>query len=164
MIGVYRKLHIPTVPSLHETYFFKPGDYGHPLFETEFGRIAIMLCYDRHFPESARLYGLADADILCIGAATPKAARPIWLSEMRAHAYTNGYFLACANRTGTEDAIQFLGTSFICDFRGEVIVQAGEDGDAVISAELDLDEAREARRNSPLSRDRRPDLYGELAN
>jgi N-carbamoylputrescine amidase len=159
VIGVYRKLHIPSVPTIHENYFFKPGDHGHAVFETEAGTLGIMLCYDRHFPESARLYGLAGADILCVAAATPKSARDIWFTEMRAHAFSNRYHLACANRSGTEDDIQFLGTSFICDPGGRVLAQAGEDEDAVIHAEVDIDGARESRKNSPFYRDRRPGQY-----
>jgi N-carbamoylputrescine amidase len=163
VIGVYRKLHIPSVPGLYETYYFKPGDSGHRVFETKAGLLAVMLCYDRHFPESARLYGLHGADIVCVAAATPKSARNIWLAEMRAHAFSNGYHLACANRSGTEDSIEFLGTSFICDNRGLVLAQAGESEDVVISAELDIDSAREARIQSPFFRDRRPSEYGDVA-
>jgi N-carbamoylputrescine amidase len=163
VIGVYRKLHIPSVPKLHETYFFKPGNTGHPVFKTPAGNLAVMLCYDRHFPESARLYGLAGADILCVSAATPKGARSIWLPEMRAHAFSNGCYLACANRSGTEDDIQFLGSSFICDFKGEVLSQAGEDEDTIIHGEIDIGRARELRKNSPFFRDRRPELYGDIA-
>ena len=159
VVGVYRKLHIPSVPGLHETYYFKPGDRGHMVFDTRAGRLAVMLCYDRHFPESARLYGLQGADIVCVAAATPKSARNIWLAEMRAHAFSNGYHLACSNRSGKEDGTEFLGSSFICDNRGEVLSQAGEDEDAVISTEVDIDAARAARSHSPFYRDRRPPEY-----
>ncbi len=163
IIGVYRKLHIPSVPGLHEDLFFKPGDRGHRIFKTRAGDLAVMLCYDRHYPESARIYGIGGADILCVGAATPKSARDIWLAEMRAHAFSNGYHLACSNRTGTEDGIEFLGTSFICDNRGAVLAQADEDGDRIIHAEIDIVSARREREKSPFYRDRRPSLYGDLA-
>jgi N-carbamoylputrescine amidase len=159
VVGVYRKLHIPSVPTLHETYFFRPGDRGHMVFDTRSGKLAVMLCYDRHFPESARLYGLQGADLLCVAAATPKGARNIWHAEMRAHAFSNAYILACSNRCGTEDELEFLGSSFICDHRGEVLGSAGEDEDAVVSVEVDLDAAREARLKSPFYRDRRPPEY-----
>jgi N-carbamoylputrescine amidase len=74
-----------------------------------------------------------------------------------------GYHLACANRSGIEDSIEFLGTSFICGNRGTVLAQAGENEDVVISAELDMDSAREARLQSPFYRDRRPSEYGDVA-
>ena len=163
VVGVYRKLHIPSVPGLHETYYFKPGDRGHVVFDTRAGKLAVMLCYDRHFPESARLYGLHRADIVCVAAATPKSARNIWLAEMRAHAFSNGFHLACSNRSGTEDGIEFLGSSFICDNRGELLAQAGQNEDAIISADLDIDSARKTRANSSFFRDRRPSEYGDIA-
>jgi N-carbamoylputrescine amidase len=122
-----------------------------------------MLCYDRHFPESARLYGLKGADLLCVAAATPKSAEKIWLTEMQAHAFSNVLYLACSNRCGREDSIDFLGRSFICDYRGSPVVQAGVDKDEIITAEIDIEKAREARRESPFYRDRRPVLYGKIA-
>jgi predicted amidohydrolase len=124
---------------------------------------AVMICYDRHFPESAWLYGLHGADIVCVAAATSKSARNIWLAEMRVHAFSNGYHLACANRSGTEDSIEFLGTSSIRYNRGLVLAQAGESEDVVISAELDIDSAGETRIQSPFFRDRRPSEYGDVA-
>ena len=163
VVGVYRKLHIPSVSGLYETYYFKPGDKGHMVFDTRAGKLAVMLCYDRHFPESARIYGLHGVDIVCVAAATPKSARNIWLAEMRAHSFSNGYILACANRSGTEDSIEFLGSSFICDNRGEVLSQAGEDEDAVISTDVDIDAARAARSQSPFFKDRRPSEYKDAA-
>jgi len=162
-IGTYRKLHIPTVKDLNEDYYFKPGDLGYRTFDTTHGRIGIMLCYDRHFPESARIYGLKDVDILVVGAATPKSARPIWLTEMQAHAFSNAFTLSCANRSGTEDKIEFLGTSFICDHKGSVLARAGEEGDEIITAELNIEEARKSRKGLAFYRDRRPELYAELA-
>jgi len=163
IIGTYRKLHIPSVEGIHETYYFKYGDTGHKIIQTEKSKIAIMLCYDRHFPESARLYGLGGVDILFIAAATPKGARNIWSAEMRAHAFSNVFYLVCANRAGTEDKIEFLGRSFICDYRGNVLAEAGEDADEIVTADINIDEALEARRQSAFYRDRRPELYGGLA-
>ena len=162
VVGVYRKLHIPSVPALHENYYFKPGDRGHMVFDTRAGKLAVMLCYDRHFPETARLYGLQGADVVCVAAATPKSARNIWLAEMRAHAFSNAYILACSNRSGKEDGIDFLGSSFVCDHRGEVLGRAGEDEDAVISVEIDIEAVRKARLKSPFCRDRRPSEYEDL--
>lgn len=162
VVGAYRKLHIPSVPALHETYYFKPGNRGHMVFDTRAGKLAVMLCYDRHFPESARLYGLHGVDVVCVAAATPKSARDIWFAEMRAHAFSNGYTLACSNRSGTEEGIDFLGSSFVCDHRGEVLGRAGEDEDAVISVEIDVNTARKVRSQSPFYRDRRPSEYKDV--
>lgn len=163
VIGTYRKLHIPTVTGIHETYYFKPGDKGHVLFITPKANISVMLCYDRHFPESARIYGLKGADIIFVSASTPKSARHIWYTEMQAHAFSNLYYLVCANRCGTEGGIDFLGRSFICDYRGKIMEEASEDNDEIIYAEINIDEARKARQESAFYRDRRPELYREVA-
>jgi N-carbamoylputrescine amidase len=163
VIGTYRKLHIPTIPGIYETYYFKPGDKGHVVFRAQKANISIMLCYDRHFPESARIYGLKGADILFVSAATPKSARHIWYIEMQAHAFSNLYYLVCANRCGTEGGIDFLGRSFICDYRGKIMEEASEDKDEIIYAEVDIDEARKARLESAFYRDRHPELYREVA-
>lgn len=164
VIGTYRKLHIPTITGIHETYYFKPGDKGHVLFKTSKANISVMLCYDRHFPESARIYGLKGAEIMFVSASTPRSARHIWYTEMQAHAFSNLYYLVCANRCGTEGGIDFLGRSFICDYRGKIIEEASEDNDEIIYAEVNLDEARKAREESAFYRDRRPELYREVAD
>jgi N-carbamoylputrescine amidase len=161
--GVYRKLHLPSVKDLHENFFFKSGDNGHVVFHTPKAAVGVMLCYDRHFPESARLYGLKGADLLCVAAATPKSAEKIWLAEMQAHAFSNVLYLACSNRCGREDSIDFLGRSFICDYRGSPVAQAGAEKDEIITADIDIEKARATRRESPFYRDRRPDLYRQIA-
>ena len=161
-IGKYRKLHIPSALSIHEVYFFKPGDLGHVTFETEKGKIAVMLCYDRHFVESARIYGLKNVDILFVCSATPISAKPVWQSELCAHAYMNGYYVACANRVGTEDNIRFLGNSLICNYKGEIINLTNDSEEKIIVSDIDIDEARNHRKNLTFYRDRRPDLYSDL--
>ena len=161
-IGKYRKLHIPSAQGIHEVYFFKPGNLGHMVFEVSGIKIAVMLCYDRHFSESARIYGLKDVDILFVCSATPESARHIWQSELCTHAYMNGYYVACANKSGREDKIKFLGTSLICDFKGELINKAKEDEDIILTAEIDIDKARNHRKALSFYRDRRPGLYGDI--
>ncbi|KPJ81639.1 MAG: hypothetical protein AMS17_19445 [Spirochaetes bacterium DG_61] len=162
-LGTYRKLHIPSVESIFETYFFKEGDVGHRVFKLRQVNIAVMLCYDRHFPESARIYGLKDADVIFVCSATPKAARKVWLIELQAHAFSNAIPVACANRTGTEDKIEFLGTSVICDHKGGIIAKADEDEDEIITAELNVDEVRKAKKELSFYKDRRPQLYKSLS-
>ncbi len=162
-IGKYRKLHIPTPPGIYEDYFFAKGNLGHVVFEVNGIKFAVMLCYDRHFPESARIYGLNDVDILFVCSATPVGARNVWQQELCTHSYMNGYFVACANRTGTEDKIQFLGSSLISSYKGELIIKAEENEEKIITAELNIDEARVYRRNLSFYRDRRPELYREIS-
>jgi len=161
-LGKYRKLHIPTPQGIHEDYFFTPGNLGHVTFDTPKARIAVMLCYDRHFSESSRIYGLMDIDILFVCSATPVGAKKVWQAELCTHAYLNGYYVACANRSGKEDNIQFLGTSLLCNYKGELIVKADEDGDRIITAEIDINAAREYRKNLSFYRDRRPEIYSDI--
>jgi len=161
LVGVYRKVHLPTLEAIHEPFYFAPGA-GHPVFHAGGAAFGVLLCYDRHFPESARLYGLGGAELLFVSAATPKGARSMWFAEMRSLAMANACFLVCANRTGKEDAIPFLGSSFICDYQGEILARAGEDGDEIITAVIDVEGSREKRRNHHFYRDRRPDLYGPI--
>jgi predicted amidohydrolase len=162
VVGTYRKLHIPTIPSIHEPYYFHRGDRGHTVFEVAGVSIAVMLCYDRHFPESARLYGLKEVDLLCVCSATPKKAAGPWFFEMQAHAFSNCYALACANRAGKEDGIEFFGSSFIANHKGEIVARCKESGDCIITADINIEEIRETRKKLAFYRDRRPGLYREL--
>ncbi len=161
-IGKYRKLHIPTPPGIYEDYFFKPGDLGHVIFEVNGVKFAVMLCYDRHFSESARIYGLKEIDILFVCSATPIGAKHIWQSELCTHAYMNGYYVACANRTGKEDNIQFLGTSLVCNYKGELIEKAEVSEETIIYQKINIEESRKYRKELSFYRDRRPELYREI--
>ncbi len=158
-LGTYRKLHIPTFKHIHESYYFKGGNLGHRIFQTNKASIGIMLCYDRHFPESARIYGLNNVDIVIVSSATPKSSGKVWFLELQAHAFSNCFSLACSNRSGTEDKIEFLGKSFICNHNGEILAQAGKNSNEIITAEVDIEAARKARNESVFYKDRRPDLY-----
>jgi predicted amidohydrolase len=162
VVGTYRKLHIPTIPNVNEPYYFHKGDRGHTVFEVAGVSIAVMLCYDRHFPESARLYGLKEVDLLCICSATPKSSAGPWYFEMQAHAFSNCFALACANRSGTEDGAEFLGSSFIADHKGGIVAKCRDAGDCIITTDINIEAIRETRKKLAFYRDRRPDLYREL--
>jgi N-carbamoylputrescine amidase len=133
------------------------------VFKTRKANIGIMLCYDRHFPESARLYGQGLADILFVASATPKSAAGPWFFEQQAHAFSNCFALVCSNRSGTEDNIEFLGSSFMCDHKGKVVEAAEETGDRIISCEIDIGEIRKAKKELAFFHDRRPSLYGAIS-
>ena len=166
-LGKYRKHHIPHVnPGFWEKFYFKPGNLGFPAFDTAYARIGVYICYDRHFPEGARALGLNGAEIVFNPSATVAGlSEYLWKLEQPAHAVANGYFVGAINRVGHEmpwDIGEFYGQSYFCDPRGQIIVQAPRDEDALVVADLDLDMIREVRNTWQFFRDRRPESYGQL--
>src|SRR5258706_2270349 len=102
-LGKYRKNHIPQTHGFWEKYYFKPGNLGYPVFKTQYATIGVYICYDRHFPEGARLLGLHGAEIVYNPSATVKGlSQYLWKLEQPAHAVANGYFMGCSNRVGVE--------------------------------------------------------------
>ena len=172
-MGIYRKSHIPDGPGYTEKYFFSPGDTGFRVWNTQHGRVGVGICWDQWFPEAARAMALAGAQCIIYPTAIgSEPADPSWDSSrhwqrvMQGHAAANIIPVMAANRVGYEKGstteITFYGSSFIADYTGEIVAEAGRDTEEVISAEFD-DAAIEALRTSwGLFRDRRPDLYGSL--
>ena len=164
-LGKYRKNHIPQVAGFWEKFFFKPGNLGYPVFETRYARVGVYICYDRHFPEGARLLGLGGAEIVFNPSATVAGlSKYLWKLEQPAHAVANGYFMGCINRVGDEppwNIGRFYGTSYFCDPRGQMLAEGGE-GDELVMAELDLDMIQEVRNTWQFYRDRRPETYGDM--
>jgi beta-ureidopropionase len=167
VLGKYRKTHIPQVgPIFWEKYFFKPGNLGYPVFDTRVGRIGVFICYDRHFPEPARMLGLHGAQLTFNPSATIESlSRYLWQLEQPAHAVANGFFVGAINRVGEEliEGARFYGSSYFCDPRGQIVAQASDAEDEVLVADLDLAMVDEVRTLWQFFRDRRPETYGELA-
>jgi len=165
-LGKYRKTHIPHTSGFWEKFFFRPGNLGYPVFETAYARIGVYICYDRHFPEGARVLGLNGAEIVYNPSATVKGlSQYLWQLEQPAHAVANGYFMGCINRVGTEppwNLGEFYGSSYFVDPRGQIVAQAAEDKDELLVAELDLDMIDEVRATWQFFRDRRPEAYEKL--
>ncbi|MEK6607834.1 MAG: nitrilase-related carbon-nitrogen hydrolase [Myxococcota bacterium] len=165
-LGKYRKIHIPQTAGFWEKYFFKPGNLGYPVFKTRYATVGVYICYDRHFPEGARLLGLRGAEIVFNPSATVAGlSQYLWKLEQPAHAVANGYFMGCSNRVGTEAPWgigKFYGTSYFVDPRGHIISEASEDRDELVVADLDLTMIEEVRRTWQFFRDRRPETYGDM--
>ena len=168
-LGVYRKSHIPDGPGYQEKFYFRPGDTGFRVWETQKGRIGAGICWDQWFPEAARAMALMGADALlyptAIGAEpqAPEmdtAAR--WRRCMQGHAVANCIPVVAANRAGDEDGQVFYGTSFITDEAGEIAAELGRTEEGVITAAFDLDHLDRARAAWGFFRDRRTDLYEGL--
>jgi N-carbamoylputrescine amidase len=164
VLGLYRKHHIPMSSHFQEKFYFRPGNTGYPVFATAAGRIGVLICYDRHFPEAARMLGLAGAEVVFVPTATTVRgfSRSVWEIELRAHAIANGYFVGGVNRVGTELESQYYGASLFIDPIGQVIGQAGEKDEQVLVADLDPARIEEVRRAWPLYRDRRPETYRRI--
>ena len=169
LLGLYRKSHIPDGPGYQEKFYFKPGNTGFRVWDTQKGRIGVGICWDQWFPEAARAMALMGADILlyptAIGAepqdeTLDTAAR--WRRAMQGHAVSNVIPVVAANRIGNEDGQVFYGTSFIADETGEILADLNRTEAGIIIAQFDLDSIERERAAWGFFRDRRPDLYQGL--
>ena len=174
-LGKYRKMHIPDDPQYYEKFYFTPGDLGFRSWDTRFGRIGVLVCWDQWYPEAARLTAMSGAQILfyptAIGWLPPEKAehgaqqQSAWETIQRSHAIANGVYVCAVNRVGHEgDAgggIEFWGGSFVADPGGRLLVQGGS-GDEVLIAACDLAKVDASRTHWPFLRDRRIDAYQDL--
>ncbi len=165
-LGKYRKNHIPHTTGFWEKFFFKPGNMGYPVFQTKYAKVGVYICYDRHFPDGARILGLNGAEIVYNPSATVAGlSEYLWKLEQPAHAAANGYFMGCINRVGEEkpwNLGKFYGQSYFVDPRGQIFAEASRDDDELLVAEFDLDLIDEVRSTWQFFRDRRPETYGRL--
>ena len=166
-LGKYRKHHIPQVaPGFWEKFYFRPGNTGYPVFQTAIGKVGVYICYDRHFPEGARILGLNGAEIVFNPSATVAGlSEYLWKLEQPAHAVANGYFVGAINRVGVEapwNIGEFYGQSYFCDPRGRFVAEGSRDHDELIVADLDFDLIKEVRNTWQFYRDRRPETYGSI--
>lgn len=167
-LGKYRKNHIPQVAGFWEKFFFRPGNLGYPVFQTQYAKVGVYICYDRHFPEGARCLGLNGAEIVFNPSATVAGlSEYMWKIEQPAHAVANGYFIAAINRVGMEgpwDIGEFYGQSYFCDPLGQIIAIGSRDQDELITSDLDLSLIKEVRDRWQFFRDRRPESYREITD
>jgi N-carbamoylputrescine amidase len=176
--GIFRKMHIPDDPLFFEKFYFTPGDLGFKNFDTPFGRIGVLVCWDQWYPEAARLTAMQGANILfyptAIGwhphekAQYGAAQLDAWKTIQRSHAIANGIYVCAVNRVGfegTPDAgLEFWGNSFVADPFGVVLSEASNDKEELLVVECDPARMEEVRRNWPFFRDRRIDHYGGLTS
>ena len=170
--GRYRKMHIPDDPLFYEKFYFTPGDLGFEPISTKYAKLGVGICWDQWFPEAARLFALAGAEILLYPTAIGwideekeefgAGQQDVWLTSMRAHAIANGIWLGAANRVGIEGRLEFWGNSFIASPRGEVVAKAGETEEGLLISDCVLDEIDVVRTHWPFLRDRRIDAYQGL--
>ena len=178
VLGLYRKMHIPDDPLYYEKFYFTPGDLGFRNFDTAYGRIGVLVCWDQWYPEAARLTAMQGADVLfyptAIGwhpyekAEHGAAQLSAWQTIQRSHAIANGIYVAAVNRVGFEgapgDDLEFWGHSFVADPFGIVVAEASQDREEILVVECDPSHAEEVRRNWPFFRDRRVDAFAPLTS
>src|SRR5580692_1961996 len=179
LLGIYRKMHIPDDPLYYEKFYFTPGDLGFKAWQTRYGKIGVLICWDQWYPEAARLTAMQGAEILFYPTAIgwhPSEKKKYgikqhgaWETIQRAHGVANGCFVAVTNRVGHEilrgvggDGIEFWGQSFIAGTSGEIIAKAASDKEEILIAPVDLAHVDVTRTHWPFLRDRRIDAYGDL--
>ena len=169
--GFYRKMHIPNDPCFYEKFYFTPGDTGFKSFPTRYGCVGVLICWDQWYPEAARLTALSGAEFLFyptsigyqeVDSSDLNRQVAAWETIQKAHAISNGIFVASINRVGQEDALTFWGRSFVCDPFGEVISQAGNMNSENLIVACDLSKIEKTRHDWPFLRDRRIDAYQNL--
>jgi beta-ureidopropionase len=163
-LGKFRKIHIPHCnPGFWEKFYFRPGNLGYPVFDTQVGKVGVYICYDRHFPEGWRELGLNGAELVFNPSATVAGlSEYLWKLEQPAAACNNIYFVGAVNRPGTEEPWnigEFYGSSYFVDPRGQVVAEGPRTEDALVVADLDLNLIREVRNVWQFYRDRRPETY-----
>lgn len=179
LLGIYRKMHIPDDPLYYEKFYFTPGDTGFRAWETKFGKIGVLVCWDQWYPEGARLTAMQGAEILFYPTAIgwhPGEKQEYgtnqhgaWETIQRSHAVANGCYVAAVNRIGTEvlekvggPGIEFWGQSFVAGTSGQILAKASMDKEEVMIVPIELGKVDVTRTHWPFLRDRRIDAYGEL--
>ena len=176
LLGKYRKMHIPDDPLYYEKFYFTPGDLGFRTWQTRYGKIGVLVCWDQWYPEAARLTALQGAQLLfyptAIGwhpdekAEFGERQHDAWETVQRAHAIANGCYVVVPNRIGHErlsgKGIQFWGQSFVAGTSGEILARASVDKEEVLVVPVDLDNVDTTRTHWPFLRDRRIDAYSDI--
>ena len=170
IMGTYRKSHIPDGPGYEEKYYFRPGNDGFKVWQLFGHTVGVGICWDQWYPECARVMALMGAEVLlyptAIGTEPYDAGLDtsrMWRRAMQGHAVSNCMPVVAANRIGSEGGQSFYGHSFITDEWGDFVAAYGGEETGVLLARLDLDRAARHRAGMGFFRDRRPQLYGRIA-
>ena len=175
ILGKYRKSHIPDGAGYLEKYYFNPGNTGFKVWDTNFGKIGIGICWDQWFPEAARSMVLSGAELLLYPTAIggePEDdgfdSSDMWQRAMIGHSASNQIPVIASNRIGTEKGIDienyFYGRSFVTNHVGDKIAEGSRDKEEVLIGKINLSEAETLRNVWGVFRDRRPELYKGLLN
>lgn len=159
IIGKQKMVHIAQAKQFYEQDYYTPSEEGFKVFDTPFGRIGIVICFDRHYPESIRTNVCKGADLIIIPTANTKAEpMEMFAWEVKVQAFQNSVNIAMCNRVGTEDEMEFSGQSLVCDYNGKTMAIA-TDQSQLLLADINLADAKDARNEKPYCSLRRPELY-----
>ena len=157
--GIQKMVHVAQAEQFYEQDYYTPSDEGFRVFDTEFGKIGIVVCFDRHYPESIRTETLQGADLILIPTVNTKAEPSIMFEwELRVQAFQNSVILAMCNRIGTEGNMCFSGESIVVDAKGEVLAKA-DDTEQILYVDIDMQQASKIRNAKPYTQLRRPEFY-----
>jgi N-carbamoylputrescine amidase len=162
--GTYRKVHVPDIPLWEEKFYFSPGEGGFPVFSTRYGKIGIQISWDNLFPEVSRILALKGAEIVVAPTSCAFKSQNIWQTVITSNAITNTLYTIRVNRTGSEEKQDFYGMSFCANPEGELIGGPTGTGDAIFLADVDVESLAQTRREWPIMKERRPDLYKEIVS
>lgn len=159
VLGVQKMVHIAQAHQFYEQDYYLPADDGFRVFDTDLGRIGVVVCFDRHYPESIRSEAVRGAELILIPAVnTKREPMELFEQEIRVQAFQNSAYVAMCNRVGREDDMDFAGESIIVAPNGQVIAKA-DDVEQILYADLDLATVRETRTRTPYLTLRRPEFY-----
>lgn len=159
IIGVQKMVHVAEAPQFYEQDYYTPSDDGFHVFDTELGRIGIVVCFDRHYPESIRTEVLAGADLILVPTVNVKS-EPLKMFEweIRVQAFQNSVAVAMCNRVGREEAMEFAGESLVADASGNLLSKA-DDKEQILYVDVDLSQSHTVRKSRPYTSLRRPEWY-----
>ena len=157
--GIQKMVHIAQAEQFYEQDYYEPSEDGFQVFGTEYGKIGIVVCFDRHYPESIRTETLMGADLILVPTVNVKT-EPLEMFEweIKVQAFQNSVAIAMCNRTGKEDAMDFAGESLLVDANGNTIVKA-DDREQIIYTDVDLSVSKKVRSKRPYTNLRRNELY-----
>lgn len=162
IVGTYCKNHVFGGPEGEGKYFATHAEY--PVYDTKYGKIAVMVCYDMNFPEPARILSLKGAKLIFVPSAWRVQDADVWDLTTRARANENVNFIAACNAWQEEPMLHLPGHSRVVNPRGRVVAEAGENGPALLVCEVDLEEVDRFRREMPYLSHRRVEGYAEILN
>jgi predicted amidohydrolase len=159
IMGKQKMVHIAQCRQFYEQSYYTPSEEGFHVFETRLGKIGIVVCFDRHYPESIRTEALRGAELILIPTAnTMDEPSDVFQWEVRVQAFQNSVNIAMCNRVGVEDNMFFSGESVVSDYDGNTLVLASKNEELLFS-DIDLAAATKRRQEKPYTALRRKDLY-----